>query len=322
MLGNSRTMLAGAVAALLALAPGFGPALAAETVALGTTKGGSTGQVGTAIANVATQAGTLRVIPQETANTTQYVPLVDQGRVEFGIANYPQTAFALKGEGMSEGQPAPNLRMVAALMDFTSGMLVLKSSGIESVADLKGRKVPRFPDRSLGDYVIRAVLATAGLGYDDVQQVPTANFPAMFDGLKDGALDTSIGTAGAAHVMDIAASAGPVRFLSFDGPEDGAIMDRILPGTRLFDITGMQAEGVEGPTKIFGYDYMLFTSARTPDAEVTAMVKALYEGKAALDATGPLWESFEPASMGRSAGLPYHPAAIAFYKAHGVPVAE
>ncbi|MEI4473812.1 TAXI family TRAP transporter solute-binding subunit [Frigidibacter sp. MR17.24] len=316
MINLTRLALAGAVAFGLAGAAG------AQTVALGTTSGGSTGQVGTAIANVATQAGEIRVIPQETANTAQYIPMVDQGRTEFGIANYPQTYFAVTGTGMSAGMPAPNLMMVASLMDFTSGMLVLKASGIASVADLKGHKVPRFPDNSLGDLVIRAVLATADLTYDDVTQVPTANFPAMFDGLKDGSLDTSIATAGAAHVMDIKASAGDVTFLSLDGPEDEAKMDAVLPGTRLFDITGMQAEGVEGPTKIFGYDYMLFTNKDTPDAVVTAMVKALYEGKAALDATGPLWESFAPERMGRSKGLPYHPAAIAFYQAQGVPVAE
>lgn len=316
MITLTRIALAGAMAI------GLAGAAAAQTVALGTTKGGSTGQVGTAIANIATQAGELRVIPQETANTSQYVPMVDQGRIEFGIANYPQTAFALTGTGMSEGIAAPNLRMVASLMDFTSGMLVLKASGIATVADLKGHKVPRFPDNSLGDFVIRAVLATADLTYDDVQQIPTANFPAMFDGLKDGSLDTSIATAGAAHVMDIMASAGDVKFLSLDGAEDESRMAEVLPGTRIFDITGMDAEGVEGTTRIFGYDYMLFANAETPDAVVTAMTKALYEGKDALMATGPLWESFTPAGMGRSAGLPYHPAAIAFYKANGVAVAE
>ncbi|MCA0042531.1 TAXI family TRAP transporter solute-binding subunit [Celeribacter litoreus] len=301
---------------------GLAGGAAAQTVALGTTKGGSTNQVGTAIANIATTAGEIRVIPQETANTAQYIPMVDQGRIEFGIANYPQTSFAINGKGTSEGMPSPNLRIVASMMDFTSGMLVLKESGIESVADLAGHKVPRFPDKSLGDFVIRAVLATANLTYDDVVPVPTANFPSMFDGLKDGSLDTSIATAGAAHVMDIKASAGDVMFLSFDEEDDEAQMDAVLPGTKVYDITGLEAEGVEGTTKIFGYDYMLFAHVDTPDDVVTSMVKALYEGKEALVATSPLWETFRPEGMARSPGLPYHPAAVAFYEAHGVPVAE
>ncbi len=301
---------------------GLASSATAQTVALGTTKGGSTNQVGTAIASIATKAGEIRVIPQETANSAQYIPMVDQGRIEFGIANYPQTAFAIRGQGMSEDTPAPNMRIVAAMMDFTSGMLVLKESGIETMADLKGHKVPRFPDNSLGHYVIRAVLATANLTYDDVVSVPTANFPAMFSGLKDGSLDTSIATAGAAHVMDIKAAAGDVKFLSFDEEDDEAQMGAILPGTKVYDITGLDADGVEGTTKIFGYDYMLFANADTSDEIVTSMVKALYEGKEALLATSPLWETFRPEGMARSPGLPYHPAAVAFYKEHGVPVAE
>ncbi|WP_349295466.1 TAXI family TRAP transporter solute-binding subunit (plasmid) [Thioclava sp. 'Guangxiensis'] len=308
--------LSSIVCLVLGLAAGSAQA---QVLSLGTTAGGSTGQVGTAIAQTATNAGEIRVIPKETANTAQYIPMVDAGAVDFGIANYPQTAFAYSGTGMSEGQPNKNLRLVATMMDFTSGMLVYKASGINTVADFKGHKIPRFPDNSLGDFVIRAVLATADLTYDDVTPVPTANFPAMFEGLKDGSLDVSIATAGAAHVMDIEASGGPVKFVSLK-PEDEAALDSVMPGTKIYDITGMDAAGVEGTTYIFGYDYMLFCNVNTPDAAVSAMAKALYENKKALVENSPMWDSFDPKTMARAKGIPYHPAAIAFYKSVGVPV--
>lgn len=307
------TTLATAAFALLAA-----QTASAQTVALGTTKGGSTGQVGTAIANVATTAGEIRVIPQETANTAQYIPMVDQGRIEFGIANYPQTAFAITGTGLSEGKPSEHLQIVATLMDFKSGMLVLKASGIESTADLAGHKVPRFPDNSLGDFVIRAVLATADLTYDDVEEVPMANFPSMFQGLKDGTLDTSIATIGSAAVMDIAAAAGDVKFLSFDEADDAEQLDSVLPGTLVYDVTGSEQPGVEGETKIFGYPYLLFANDETPAEVVTAMIQALYEGKDALLATSPMWDTFYPETMARATGLPYHPAAAAFYEEKGL----
>lgn len=303
------------------LVAGLAAGAQAQTYTLGTTAGGSTGQVGTSISQIATKAGDIRVIPQETANTAQYIPMVNAGRVDFGIANYPQTYFAVTGTGMSEGQPNPNLRMVASLMDFMSGMLVYEDSGIRTAADLKGHKVPRFTDNSLGDYVVRAILATGGLTYDDVTEVPTANFPAMFDNLKDGSTDVSIATAGAAHVMDIKAAGGDVFFIPLKN-EDVAILDSVLPGTKVYDISGLDADGVNDDTKIFGYDYMLFTNVDTPDDAVTAVVSALYEGKGALMAATPLWETFTPEGMGRASGLPYHPAAVAFYEAHGVDVAD
>ncbi|MEE2860056.1 MAG: TAXI family TRAP transporter solute-binding subunit [Pseudomonadota bacterium] len=308
-----------AAAALLSLAAA--PFAAAENVALGTLSGAATGQIGLAIASVATAGGEIRVIPQETANTAQYIPLVDQGQLEFGIANYPQTYFAMTGTGLSEGQPGDNLRLVASLMDFTSGMLVLESSGIRELEDLAGRNVPRFPDGSLGDYVMRAVLATGDMSYDDVRAIPTANFVSMYDGFRDGILDTSIATVGSAFVMDMQASVGEVRYLPMS-EEDEAVMAEILPGTRIFDVSDSGEAAVTEDTKVFGYEYLLFANADVSDEVVTAMVKALYEGEDALLATSPMWNSFDPETMGRAGGMTYHPGALAFYQAQGVPVAE
>ncbi|MCD1618872.1 TAXI family TRAP transporter solute-binding subunit [Salipiger marinus] len=308
-------------AAAAALCLGTVPLAHAQNVALGTLSGAATGQIGIAIASVASSGGEIRVIPQETANTAQYIPLVDQGQLEFGIANYPQTYFAMTGTGLSEGQPADNLRLVASLMDFTSGMLVMDDSGIATLEDLAGRNVPRFPDNSLGDYVMRAVMATADLSYDDVRAVPTANFLSMYDGFRDGILDTSIATIGSAFVMDMQASVGEVRYLPMS-EEDAPVMDEILPGTRIFDVSGSGEAAVTEDTKVFGYEYLLFANADVPDAVVTSMVRALHDGREDLLATSPMWQSFVPEGMARAGGMTYHPGALAFYQEHGIPVAE
>jgi len=311
-----RSMAAGAV-----LCMATAPFAAAENVALGTLSGAATGQIGLAIASVASAGGEIRVIPQETANTAQYIPLVNQGQLEFGIANYPQTYFAATGTGLSEGQPGDNLRMVASLMDFTSGMLVRDASGIQQLEELAGRNVPRFPDNSLGDYVMRAVLATADLTYDDVRAIPTANFVSMYDGFRDGILDTSIATIGSAFVMDMQASIGEVRYLPM-AAEDEAVMSDILPGTRIFDVSDSGEAAVTDDTMVFGYEYLLFANADVSDEVVTAMVRALYEGREPLLAGSPMWQSFHPDQMGRAGGIEYHPGALAFYASQNVPVAQ
>jgi len=124
----------------------------AQTIGLATTQGGATEQIATAIAKTVSQATDLQVRPQMLANTSQYIPLVNDGRVEFGIANYPQTFYALKGEGMSEGQPAPNLKLVASLIPFNAGMMVPSSLGIKTLDGLKGKRVPRFPAERVNDF--------------------------------------------------------------------------------------------------------------------------------------------------------------------------
>jgi TRAP-type uncharacterized transport system substrate-binding protein len=75
---------------------------------------------------------------------------------------------------------------------------------------------------------------------------------------------------------------------------------------------------VPAPTKILVYDYVLFASAKVPDAVVAKAVEALFAHPGDLTAASPLFREFDPALMGRDLGIPYHPGAIAFYRAKGV----
>jgi TRAP transporter TAXI family solute receptor len=288
----------------------------AQTVGLGTTKGGATAQIANAIASVVSEAGEVQVRPQVSANTSQYIPLVNAGRLEFGIANYPQTYYAVQGTGMSS-EANPDLRMVAALFPFKAGILVPAELGVTSFADLKGRNVPRFPDGSLGDFIIRAALNAGDLTYADVSEVPIANFPRMFDAVKQGQTDISIAAVGSKPTYDIEAAVGEISFIPF-GDGDEAKVTEMLPGATLVDIPASdELPGLDGGTKVFAYDYLLFAHKDVPDDVVTKVLTALHEGEEGLKATSPLWREYDPALIGKSLGLDYHPAAEAFHQANG-----
>lgn len=305
------------IAAIASIVIGVTSAAIAQTVGLATTQGGATEQIATAIAKTVSQSTDLQVRPQMLANTSQYIPLVNDGRVEFGIANFPQTFYAIKGEGMSAGQPAPNLKMVASLIPFNAGMMVPSALGIKDIAGLKGKRVPRFPPNSLGDYIIKASLATAGLTYDDVESVPTANFPAQFQAFKDGTTDLTIATAGAQYTYEFDTTLEGVTFLNFKEGDDKILADA-LPGTFLKPVGDYDVPGVDKDTVIFAYDYTLFANASVPNEVVAKVAKALFEGEAALKETGPIWKEFVPASIGKAGVLDYHPGAVGFYKSVGI----
>jgi len=291
---------------------------AAQTVGLATTQGGATEQIATAIAKVVSEATDLQVRPQVLANTSQYLPLVNGGRVEFGIANYPQTSYSVSGTGMSEGQPTPNLRMVATLFPFNAGLVVSKASGMKGYADLKGKKVPRFPPNSLGDFIIRATLSTADLSYGDVTSVPTANFPRMYENMKQGLTDVAIATVGAQPTFDLEASLGGIRFLTFK-PGDEPKIAQLLPGTYLRTLPAeLKVPGMEPGIVVFAYDYTLFAGKDVPDAVVAKVAKAMHAGADRLKATSPLWAEYDPAKIAKDIGLPYHPGAIQAYREAGI----
>ncbi|WP_169053272.1 TAXI family TRAP transporter solute-binding subunit [Falsirhodobacter xinxiangensis] len=306
-------MKGAAFALVLAAAPA-----SAQMVGLATTTGGATEQLAMHLAKVLSQETDLVIRPQVMANTSQYIPLVNQGRIEFGIANFPQVSHAMDGIGMSEGSANPDLRMVATMLPFNAGLVVPADSGIETLADLAGRKVPQFPPNSLGAFFFTASMETAGVSYDDVQGVPTSNFGQQFNNVKEGMTEVTIGSVGAQSIMDVEASVGEVRYLTFkEGDEE--ILSKYLPGTSLKTWGDRpDAAGISPETMVLFYDYTLFAHKDVPDEMVTQVLEALYSNPEAMKTGGAMWNEYDPAQLARVTVLPFHPAAESFFKDKGI----
>ncbi len=305
-------------AAMAAFLLGSAPAMA-ETVGLGSTTRGGTSQIGKAIAAAISGNSQMQMRPQEMANTADYMPLVNGGEIEFGIANIVQTWFAYNGKGMSEGRPMQDLRMAAVLMPFRAGLIVPKSSGITTVAGLKGKRWPVFKSGSLGDHVVKAFLANAGLTLDDVKAVPVPNFPRMWNSFKQGTTDATVVVVGSKVNREMDATVkGGVRFISFDAGKLGA-MQSWMPGMYLTEVQpSSKLPGVAEATNVMTYDYTFFASTATKDDTVYKAVKALHASEKQLLASGPFWRGFHGGRMANKVDVPFHPGAIKFYKEIGI----
>ena len=293
-------------------------AVVAELAALGSTARGGTSQIGRTLAAAISEVGELQIRPQELANTADYIPLVNAGDIEFGIANVVQLTYAVNGTGMSEGRPNSNLKMVATLMPFRSAYIVRKDSDIKSVEDLKGRRVPVFADKALGDYVTKGYFANANMSLDQVDGVAVPNFPRMWASFAEGSADVAIVVVGAANSREYDASFG-IRYLSFENtPEALARSRKFLPQMYLQEMPAGSVPGIDKPTNVNVFDYTLFAGKDVSDDMVYKSVKALWEKEADLLAAGPFWNGFTKEKMSTPLGLTYHPGAIKFYKEMGV----
>ena len=293
-------------------------AVVAELAALGSTARGGTSQIGRTLAAAISEVGELQIRPQELANTADYIPLVNAGEIEFGIANVVQLTYAVNGTGMSEGRPNSNLKMVATLMPFRSAYIVRKDSDIKSVEDLKGRRVPVFADKALGDYVTKGYFANANMSLDQVDGVAVPNFPRMWASFAEGSADVAIVVVGAANSREYDASFG-IRYLSFENtPEALARTRKFLPQMYLQEMPAGSVPGIDKPTNVNVFDYTLFAGKDVSDDMVYKSVKALWEKEADLLAAGPFWNGFIKEKMSTPLGLTYHPGAIKFYKEMGV----
>jgi TRAP transporter TAXI family solute receptor len=289
----------------------------AATVGLGTTKRGATSQISTAIASVVSGVGELKVRPQPMANTSQYIPAVNAGKLEFGIANAVQVKYAIDGKGLSEGHPNPDLRLVATLFPFRAGLVARKDAKLNSSSDLKGKTVPAFKEGSLGDYLMRGYLATGGLDKSSVTLVAVASFPAMFKSFKQGKIDVSIAAVGSGITKEFDATLGGIQYVNFPKAGEGELQ-KLLPGAVLLTVeANSEIPGLASDVNVMAYDYLLFAHKDVSDESVIAMLKGLHNNPDKLMATGPLWKSFDPKNMSKDQGVAMHPAASRFYKEMG-----
>ena len=91
----------------------------------------------------------------------------------------------------------------------------------------------------------------------------------------------------------------------------GSYVGRVEPSDRLPEITE--------PVDLIGYQYALLTHADAQDDLVYAVVKALYENKAALAETHGSFRRFDPDAMALQVeGVTYHPGALKFFREVGL----
>jgi uncharacterized protein len=309
------------LSAVLMLAGGVA---SAQVVGIGTTKGTAVDQMVAAIAKTVSTHSGLQMRSQAAGGTQRYIELVNAGQLEFGVANSMQTAMAVQGTGISEGRKYDNLRMIATLMAFRNGVVVRNDSGIETVADLKGKRLPYdFKAAPLFSFFVDAVLANGGLSVKDVRPVPVAALAPSWELLKQGRIDAAITAtgSGATAEMDSRIPSG-IRFLNLESSGPGAEKTvEILPRVYFVDMDpAWNLPGIRKPVTIFGYDFLMWAHKDVANDVVERVVKAMHDHAEEIKATAAMWRTYEPGNMGKDQGerLPYHPGAISFYKSAGI----
>lgn len=290
----------------------------ADLLSIGTTKGGAVAQIGTTISNVVSMSTPHQMRPQKMGGTQQYVDAIDLGKIEFGYANVMQYYMAASGTGLSAGEPKNNLVLVATMVPFTQGVIVSSKSEIQTIADLKGKRIPaQYGSSPLFQTFWDAFLATENLTTADYSPVPVASLPKSWEAFKEGKVDATIAAVGSAAVKEMnSVIDGGVRYISI--PDTAALRDA-LPKTRI-EITNpaKNLDGVIEPTAMHSYATVLFAHKSVSDQVVYDIVKGLHENTSALKEGGPLWDTYDATQLGQDHGLQYHPGAVKYFKEVGL----
>ena len=273
-----------------------------------------------AIAKVASQKEKVAAVVQTHAGPTQYLPLLNRGELDFANANAFDAHLGRLGiESFSA--PNPNLRMAAVIFPLRQSILVRKDSPIKTLADLKGKRVAgEYQGQRTLAILLAGVLATGGMTPKDVQIVPAPNVLRGLDELGRGAAQASLAALEMPKVKELQSQMSGVRFIALSNtPQGVAAMQKIAPPAYISEVKPSAAQtGIDEPTGVQAFDYVLLTRAAAPDEIVYKVVKAMYENKPDLEAVIPGFREFAPDRMAKKSTVEYHPGAIKFYTEKGV----
>ena len=161
---------------------------------------------------------------QSTGASVANVNMLGDGTIDLATVQNDIAYYAANGTEMFVDKKVNGLKGIAALYPETCQFVTLRSSGIKSLAELKGRRVAVGAVGSGVEANVRQILAAYGVSYDDID----AKFLSFAEGasaLKDGNVDVAVLTAGypTASVQDIVAQ-HPVRLL----PVEDEIADALI----------------------------------------------------------------------------------------------
>jgi TRAP transporter TAXI family solute receptor len=264
------------------------------------------------VAKVLSEKAGMNMLVQPTAGDNVIIPMVNRGESLMGIANAPETAMAIK-----EGKQT-DVRLISVAHTLQTAFFVRKDSGLKTLADMKGKRVELgYSAMRTIDLLTRAMLATAGLTERDVTAVRVPNVVRGADDFASGASDMFFFAFGGPKVREIDASI-PLRVLEID--EQGMPAARkVTPYGFLTSVQpGPIFIGVEKPMKVYSFDNLFLTNAKTSDDMVYKILDTLEKNKADLVAVQPVLRAFSAAGGYKQYDIPYHPGALKYYKDHNI----
>ncbi|MBA2601991.1 MAG: TAXI family TRAP transporter solute-binding subunit [Acidobacteria bacterium] len=281
--------------------------------------GGAFFVVGGALVEVLNEAGAGRgwnITAEATSGSQENIRRLASGELDFAVSNSAITYFAARGgEGWDQAYP---VRAVMTLAPNVAMFIAPRNSGVQRIADLRGKRVVIGPAGAGFEFFVTPLLAAHGLSYSDFTAL-NATQAAAVDMLADGSAAAAfIGGAVPTASITQAAASQDIVFV----PYDDEAMGRLSAEYPFFDRATVPAgtyRGQPGALQMLDTGSMhLITSADKDEQLVYDITKTLYEGREAVVQRHAAGRAINERNAPRNTGTEFHPGAIRFYREVGI----
>ena len=263
----------------------------------------------------------IRATVESTGGSVFNVNAVMAGDLEFGVVQSDRQYQAMKGIANWEDKgPQKDLRAVFSIHPETVDLIAAVDSNINSLADLKGKRV------NIGNIgsgyrknAIDALMAN-GLDYEKdfhAESLKAAESPGL---IQDGRLDAAFYTVGhpSGYYKEATSGKRKLKFVPITNVE--SLLDKypyyakaVTAVTKFYP-----AAANDKDVETFGVKATFVTSAKVPDNVVYAIVKEVFENFEDFKKLHPAYSGLTKKNMLEGLSAPLHPGAVKYYKEAGL----
>ena len=249
------------------------------------------------------------MIPVVTGGGLENPRLVASGEVDIAIASASLAFLAVEGD--APYKEALDIRGIGALHTSVLHIVTLPDSGIESIADLKGRTVAVGPAGGGTIGMIRNLFTLYDMSMDDI----TPSFLSYADGmsqLADGNVDASFAVAGfPTGAVSQAIATNELAFLELDDEQ----MNELTTKFPYYTKSEIPADvyGNEEPITVIGSANLLVANASMTNDLAYTIAQSIYDHMDDLIAANALAAKIEPNSS-LELPIPLHPGAQKYFE--------
>jgi uncharacterized protein len=258
----------------------------------------------------------VRTQVQATKASVENLNLLQQGRGEIAFSLGDSVKLAWEGN-TDAGFKAPldKLRGIAAIYPNYIQIMASKESGIKTVADLKGKSLSVGAPKSGTELNARAILAAAGMSYDDLGKTEYLPFAESVELMKNRQLDATLQSAGlgVSSFKDLATSLD-VQMVAV--PEE--IATKLGAPYIAATVPAGTYQGQDSDVQTVAVVNFLVTHSEVSDETAYQMTKQLFENIPALTAAHKAAENIRIEDALKGMPIPLHPGAERYYKEKGL----
>ncbi len=257
-----------------------------------------------------------KVQAKGTKGSQENIRRLEQNELELALSNAAISYFAVRGE--AEWDKKYDIQAIATLAPNVALFIARADSGIQTIADLKGKRVIIGPAGAGFQMFVEPILAEHGVAWDEFTAL-NATQSAAVDQLGDGAADAAfIGGAVPTSSITQATSTFDVHYIPFEESARQTLIDK-YPFFHPFVIPAETYKGMNEPFNGLNVGSMhLITSASQDETLIYEITKSIWENRAEIAEKHPAGKAINEANVARNTGIPYHAGAIRYYEEVGI----